>query len=170
LRSAFGKHGIPSLIIEETLPEIEERANDLLARLSKGRTRVSLETLADKKTGGTKETLDIRITDEAGVSRAYEMFSGGEAFRVNFALRIALAQLLAERSGVRIRTLVVDEGFGTQDKQGVESLVEAIQAIREDFDKVIVITHLDELKEAFPVRIEVQKHPVVGSRYDLIGV
>ena len=170
LKDAFGKNGIPALIIEETLPEVEERANAILERLSGGRTRVHLETLKDKKTGGTKETLDIRITDEAGVSRAYEMFSGGEAFRVNFALRIALAQLLAERSGVRIRTLVVDEGFGTQDKQGVESLVEAIQAIREDFDKVIVITHLDELKEAFPVRIEVQKHPVVGSRYDLIGV
>jgi exonuclease SbcC len=170
LRSAFGKNGIPALIIEETLPEIEDRANALLERLAKGRTHVHLETLKDKKTGGTKETLDIKITDEAGVPRPYETFSGGEAFRVNFALRIALAQLLAERSGVRIRTLVVDEGFGTQDKQGIENLVEAIQVIREDFDKIVVITHLDELKEAFPVRIEVVKHPVEGSNYDVIGV
>ena len=170
LRSAFGKNGIPALIIEETLPEIEDRANTLLERLAKGRTQVHLETLKDKKTGGTKETLDIKITDEAGVPRPYETFSGGEAFRVNFALRIALAQLLAERSGVRIRTLVVDEGFGTQDKQGIENLVGAIQVIREDFDKIVVITHLDELKEAFPVRIEVAKHPVEGSNYDVIGV
>ncbi len=170
LRDAFGKNGIPALIIEETLPEIEDRANELLERLAKGRTRVHLETLKDKKTGGTKETLDIKITDEGGVPRAYETFSGGEAFRVNFALRIALAQLLAERSGVRIRTLVVDEGFGTQDKQGIDNIIEAIQIIREDFDKILVITHLDELKEAFPVRIEVTKHPVEGSGYDLIGV
>jgi DNA repair protein SbcC/Rad50 len=170
LRDAFGRNGIPALIIEETLPEIEERANALLERLAKGRTRVHLETLKDKKAGGTKETLDIKITDEGGVPRPYETFSGGEAFRVNFALRIALAQLLAERSGVRIRTLVVDEGFGTQDKQGIDNIVEAIQVIRDDFDKIIVITHLDELKEAFPVRIEVQKHPVDGSRYDLIGI
>ena len=170
LRDAFGKNGIPALIIEETLPEIEDRANGLLERLAKGRTHVHLETLKDKKAGGTKETLDIKITDEAGVPRPYETFSGGEAFRVNFALRIALAQLLAERSGVRIRTLVVDEGFGTQDKQGIENLVEAIQVIREDFDKIVVITHLDELKEAFPVRIEVVKHPVEGSNYDVIGV
>ena len=170
LRDAFGKNGIPALIIEETLPEIEERANALLERLAKGRTRVHLETLKEKKAGGTKETLDIKITDEGGVPRPYETFSGGEAFRVNFALRIALAQLLAERSGVRIRTLVVDEGFGTQDKQGIESIVEAIQVIREDFDKIVVITHLDELKEAFPVRIEVTKHPVEGSSYDVIGV
>ncbi len=170
LRDAFGKNGIPALIIEETLPEIEDRTNALLERLAKGRTRVSLETLKDKKAGGTKETLDIKITDAGGVPRPYETFSGGEAFRVNFALRIALAQLLAERSGVRIRTLVVDEGFGTQDKQGIERLVEAIQTIREDFDKILVITHLDELKEAFPVRIEVRKDPVEGSGYDVIGV
>lgn len=170
LREAFGKNGIPALIIEETLPEIEERTNALLKRLSKGRTHVHLETLKDKKTGGTKETLDIKITDAGGVARPYETFSGGEAFRVNFALRIALAQLLAERSGVRIRTLVVDEGFGTQDKQGIDRIVEAIQVVRNDFDKILVITHLDELKEAFPIRIEVQKHPVEGSRYDLIGV
>ncbi len=170
LRDAFGKNGIPALIIEETLPEIEDRANALLERLAKGRTQVHLETLKDKKAGGTKETLDIKITDASGVPRPYETFSGGEAFRVNFALRIALAQLLAERSGVRIRTLVVDEGFGTQDRQGIENLVEAIQTIREDFDKIVVITHLDELKEAFPVRIEVSKDPVEGSGYEVIGV
>ncbi|MEM8599426.1 MAG: SMC family ATPase, partial [Bacteroidota bacterium] len=174
LRTAFGKNGIPSLIIEETLPEVEARANELLDRLTAGRgggrTQVLLETLKDKKAGGTKETLDINITDEHGVARAYETYSGGEAFRVNFALRLALAQLLAERSGVRIRTLVVDEGFGTQDKQGLHSLVDAINAVRDDFDKILVITHLDELKEAFPVRIEVEKHPVEGSRYTVLGV
>lgn len=170
LRNAFGKHGIPSLIIEETLPEIEERSNDILERLTDGKMHVRLETLRDKKTGGTAETLNIIITDELGVPRPYETFSGGEAFRVNFALRIALAQLLAERSGVRIRTLVVDEGFGTQDIQGIQSLIESIQAIQEDFDKILVITHMDHLKEAFPIRIEVEKDPVDGSRFQVIGV
>jgi len=170
LRRAFGKHGIPSLIIEETLPEIEERANLLLDRLTDGKMHVRLETLKDKKTGGTKETLEIIITDEQGMPRPYETFSGGESFRVNFALRLALAQLLAERSGVRVRTLVIDEGFGTQDAEGIERLVESIQAVREDFAKILVITHLQQLKQAFPVRIEVEKDPVTGSSFDLIGV
>jgi len=169
LRSAFGKHGIPSLIIEETLPEIERRANDLLRRLTNGRMHVRLETLKEKKSGGTKETLDIIITDEQGVARPYETYSGGESFRVNFALRVALAQILAERSGVRVRTLVIDEGFGTQDEEGIERLVEAIQQIREDFAKILVITHLPRLKEAFPVRIEVEKDPVAGSTFEVVG-
>jgi len=170
LRRAFGKHGIPSLIIEETLPEIEERANVLLERLTDGKMHVRLETLKDKKTGGTKETLEIIITDEQGVPRPYETFSGGESFRVNFALRLALAQLLAERSGVRVRTLVIDEGFGTQDREGIERLVEAIQTVRTDFSKILVITHLQELKQAFPVRIEVEKDPVSGSSFEMIGI
>ncbi len=170
LRTAFGKNGIPSLIIEQTLPEIEDRTNALLESLTDGRMHVRLETLADKKSGGTKETLDIIITDEQGQPRPYETFSGGEAFRVNFALRIALAQLLAERSGVRIRTLVIDEGFGTQDPEGVQSLVEAIRTIQDDFDKIIVITHLEELKQVFPVRIEVEKDPATGSSFELTGV
>ena len=170
LKAAFGKHGIPSLIIEQTLPDIEERTNDLLERLTDGKMHVRLETLKDKKTGGTRETLEIKITDEQGVSRPYETFSGGEGFRVNFALRIALAQLLAERSGVRIRTLVIDEGFGTQDQQGVQNLIEAIQTIQDDFDKILVITHLPELKEVFPVRIEIEKDPAAGSRFEVIGV
>ncbi len=169
LRHAFSRKGIPSLIIEETLPEIEERANTLLDRLADGRMHIRLETLRDKKTGGTAETLDIIISDEMGVSRPYETFSGGEAFRVNFALRIALSQLLAERSGTRIRTLVVDEGFGTQDAQGVQRLIEAIDSVREDFDKILVVTHLEALKNAFPTRIEVHKDPAVGSRYEIIG-
>ncbi len=170
LRQAFGRHGIPSLIIEETLPEVEDHANALLERLSNGRTRVMLETTKDKKSGGTKETLEITITDEQGKARAYETFSGGEAFRVNFALRIALAQLLAERAGVRIRTLVIDEGFGTQDPEGLQNLVEAIRTIQDDFDKILVITHLDELKAAFPVRIEVTKRPVEGSTFEVLGI
>ena len=98
------------------------------------------------------------------------MYSGGEAFRVNFALRIALSQLLAERAGTQIRTLVIDEGFGTQDAEGLHALVSAIRTIQDDFDKILVVTHLEELKNAFPVRIEVRKDPVSGSTFDVVGI
>ena len=169
LRRAFGKNGIPSLIIEQTLPEIEDRANELLDRLTDGKMHIRLETLKDKKTGGTRETLEITITDEQGVARPYETYSGGEAFRVNFAIRIALSQMLADRNGVKIRTLGIDEGFGTQDEEGIQNMIEAIQTIQDDFDKILVITHLDRLKEAFPVRIEVHKDPVRGSSFSFVG-
>lgn len=164
---AFGKNGIQALIIENVLPEIEEEANDLLAKLTNNSTQISIESLRDLKSGGIKETLDIKISDELGF-RDYELYSGGEAFRIDFSLRIALSKLLTRRAGTKLRTLVMDEGFGTQDEEGIDNLVQAIQSISEDFDKILIITHLESLKDAFPVRIEVTKLPEIGSRFEII--
>jgi exonuclease SbcC len=159
LERAFGKDGVPALLIEQVLPEIESKANELLDRLSDGQMSVRFVTQAefkDKKREDLKETLDIQISDSAGV-RDYEMYSGGEAFRVNFAIRLALSEVLAQRKGARLQTLVIDEGFGSQDIQGRQRLIEAINLVKSDFAKILVITHLDELKDAFPNRIEVEK-------------
>ena len=166
LAQAFGKKGVQALLIETAIPEIEAEANRLLELLTDGRMHVRFETQRSAKVGdGTIETLDIIIEDELG-ARQYELFSGGEKFRVDFALRIALSKLLAQRAGARLQTLVIDEGFGTQDDQGLDRLVEAIKTIQHEFEKIIVITHLSDLKEAFPVRIEVQKTPA-GSVFEV---
>ncbi len=156
LVSAFGKKGVQALIIENAIPEIQEEANRLLARMTDNAMQVAIETIRDKKTGGTAETLDIKISDDMG-TRSYELFSGGEVFRVNFALRIALSKLLARRAGASLQTLIIDEGFGTQDGKGREKLVEAISSIQDDFSLILVVTHIDELKDAFPTRIEITK-------------
>lgn len=155
LREAFGRNGVPAMIIEVVLPEIEATANALLARMN-GRMRVHFETQRLNKSNEVTETLEIRIEDELG-ERPYEMFSGGEAFRINFAIRIALSKLLAHRQGAKLQTLFIDEGFGTQDAQGREKLIEAIRVIEPDFERIFVITHIEELKDAFPARIEVIK-------------
>src|SRR3990170_493926 len=83
IERAFGKDGVPALLIEQALPQIETRANEVLDRLSMGTMSVNFVTQAaykDKHRGDLKETLDIQISDSAG-TRDYEMFSGGEAFR-----------------------------------------------------------------------------------------
>ncbi|RME45587.1 MAG: SMC family ATPase [Caldilineae bacterium] len=157
LRAAFGKRGVQALLIEHAIPELEQEANHILTRMTDGRVNLQFITQrATRTTGSPIETLDIRIADELG-TRNYDLYSGGEAFRINFAIRIALSKLLARRAGASLQTLVIDEGFGTQDAQGRERLVEAINAIQSDFEKIIVITHLDELQDAFPVRIHVRK-------------
>ena len=156
LAEAFGRKGIQALLIETALPEIEVEANKLLARMTDNRMHAKIETQRPTKKGDMVETLDINISDELG-TRNYEMFSGGEAFRINFAIRIALSKLLARRAGAPLPTLIIDEGFGTQDSDGIEKLKEAINSIQDDFDKILVITHIEELKDAFPTRIEVVK-------------
>lgn len=156
LQLAFGKKGLQALIIETAIPELEEEANALLGRMTEGRMNVRFDTQRDTKAGNVIETLDIKVSDENG-PRSYEMYSGGEAFRINFAIRIALSKLLARRAGAQLQTLIIDEGFGTQDAQGRQKLVEAINSIKDDFARILVITHIEELQDAFPVRIDVYK-------------
>lgn len=159
LELAFGKNGVPALLIEQALPQIELKANEILGRLSGGAMSVQFITqreYADKKRMDLKETLDIQIADREGV-RDYEMYSGGESFRINFAIRLALSHILAQRAGARLQTLVIDEGFGSQDEIGRQRLTEAITLVKDDYKKILVITHLDQLKDAFSTQLVVEK-------------
>ncbi len=163
LFGAFGRSGVPAMLIDAAVPHLENEANHLLGRMTDNRMAIRLETQRDNRSGNTTETLDIFISDELG-SRNYELFSGGEAFRINLALRIALSKVLSQRLGAPLPTLFIDEGFGTQDAAGRERIVDAIASIQDEFDKIIVITHLDDLKDLFPARIEVLKTEA-GSQF-----
>jgi exonuclease SbcC len=159
LASAFGRNGIQALMIERAVPMLENTAKELLARLSDNKMTIKLELKEgriDRATGLPSEELNITISDEQG-TRSYETFSGGETFRIDFAIRIAMSKLLASRSGSPLPILFIDEGFGSQDTIGQGRLIEVIQSISEDFEKIIVITHIDSMKENFDQQIEISK-------------
>ena len=159
LASAFGRNGIQALMIERAVPMLENTAKELLARLSDNKMTIKLELKEgriDRATGLPSEELNITISDEQG-TRSYETFSGGETFRIDFAIRIAMSKLLASRSGSPLPILFIDEGFGSQDTIGQGRLIEVIQSISEDFEKIIVITHVDSMKENFDQQIEISK-------------
>ena len=159
LGQAFGKNGIQALMIENVLPQMEAETNQILARLSANQLHVQFITqraAASKKATKLIDTLDILIADARG-TRPYETYSGGEAFRINFAIRLALARLLSQRAGTALQMLIIDEGFGTQDAEGCDRLIAAINAIASDFACILTVTHMPHLKEAFQARIEVTK-------------
>jgi len=156
LAEAYGKNGIQALLIEEVLPEIEREANLLLSKLTDNQTQIFIESVRDLKSGGVRETLDIQISDSVGI-RPYEMFSGGEAFRIDFALRIAVSKLLARRAGTHLQTLFIDEGFGSQDEEGLSLLTQALFSVQQEFEKIIIVSHLERLKDSFPVHLVVEK-------------
>lgn len=156
IAQAVGKDGIQALLIEQALPEIEREANTLLEKLTDNQAHLFIESVRDLKSGKSKETLDIHISDASGI-RAYELFSGGEAFRIDFALRIALSKLLARRAGTALQTLIIDEGFGSQDEEGLAHIMEALYKIQDDFAKIIIVSHLPYMKDQFPVHFVVSK-------------
>ncbi|EKQ70080.1 ATPase involved in DNA repair [Leptolyngbyaceae cyanobacterium JSC-12] len=179
LSQAFGKNGIQALMIENVLPQLEAETNRILARLSANQLHIQFVTQRSHRRNLSRpvkgklestrliETLDILIADARG-TRPYETYSGGEAFRVNFAIRLALARLLAQRSGTALQMLIIDEGFGTQDAEGCDRLIAAINAITPDFACILTVTHVPHFKEAFQSRIEVFKTED-GSQLQLIG-
>ena len=160
LAQAFGRNGLQALLIEHVLPQLEAETNRILGRLSAHQLHVQFVTqrVGRGRQGKLIDTLDIIIADAQG-TRPYETYSGGEAFRVNFAIRLALAQLLAQRSGTPLQMLIIDEGFGTQDHEGCDRLIGAINAITTDFACILAVTHIPHFREAFQTRIDVTKTP-----------
>lgn len=168
LSQAFGKNGIQALMIENVLPQLEAETNQILARLTENQLHVQFLTQRSSKGSNSHkliDTLDILIADARG-TRPYETYSGGEAFRINFSIRLALARLLAQRAGTSLQMLIVDEGFGTQDAEGCDRLIAAINAIASDFSCILTVTHMPQFKEAFQTRIEVYKTNL-GSQLSL---
>ncbi len=171
LADAFGKNGIQTMMIENVLPQLEAQTNHLLSRITGNQLHVQFVTQkpgrrSSKKSTKMIDTLDILIADARG-TRPYETYSGGEAFRINFAIRLALARLLSSRAGTALQMLIVDEGFGTQDREGCERLIAAINAIASDFACILAVTHMPQFKEAFQTRIEIHKTPN-GSQINLL--
>jgi len=156
LAQALSKDGLQGILIEYILPDIEREANLLLSKLTDNQTQLYFESVRELKNGNLKETLDIKISDNQGI-RPYELFSGGEAFRIDFALRLAISKFLARRSGASIQTLIIDEGFGSQDEEGLNRIMEALYAIQNEFAKIIIVSHLSSMKDQFPVHFHVQK-------------
>jgi DNA repair protein SbcC/Rad50 len=177
LGKAFGKNGIQALVIENILPQLEAESNQILSKLSNNQFHVQFITQKATKGSRTKkesiktakfiDTLDIIIGDANG-TRSYETYSGGEAFRIDFSIRLALAKLLSQRAGTPLQMLIVDEGFGTQDREGCDRLISAINAIADDFACILTVTHMPQFREAFQTRIEVQK-TAQGSQLQVIS-
>ena len=169
LVTAFGKTGIPASIIAHDIPEMEEETNKILKILSND--SMSIQFITSKKTATTKktvDTLDIVVNDMNG-SRAYETYSGGEKFRIDFACHIGMAKFLTKRAGASIDFLIVDEGLGSQDDFAKQKFIESIHSLQGIFKQIMVITHIQDLQNAFDNRVLIEKTPLKGSTVQIMN-
>ena len=145
LELSFSRNGIQALIIENVLPSLELEANKLLSYLTENRLSINLQIRKGRRLKNTEDfsqEIDIIIGDENGAVREYETYSGGESFRIDFAIRIALSRLVSLRSGVRSPILFIDEGFGSQDQIGQDRLREAIQEVSNSENYKLSLIHI----------------------------
>lgn len=155
LRTYFGKDGVQAVIIENVIEELENYANETLAKICNEPTAIAIKTQKQNDNGSWAETFDIEVKS-GSQSDDFEAYSGGEKFRVSLALRLALSNILAKRMGGVVKFLLLDEVSSNLDAKGISMFISIIKNLSEDM-KILIITHDDKLKEKFDDIIMVDK-------------
>ncbi len=89
-------------------------------------------------------------------SRSADTLSGGETFLASLALALELIQQVQQAAGaVRLDSIFIDEGFGALDPETLDIVADTIENLDDGERMVGVITHVAELHNRLPSRIEV---------------
>ena len=157
IKEAFGVNGIKSMVIDYMLPELEDRINNILGKLSD--FTISINT---QKSGASKDTilegLFITITNEIGEEMDFDLFSGGEKMKISYAINEALASL----SKCNFRFL--DETFFALDEENLINFVKIVELLQQKVKNVILITHIQQIKDLFKDKITIIKKNGISKK------
>ena len=145
------------------LEEVLAAANPRLAAISSG--RYELVSVPDDGTASRKSGLGLAIIDhDTDALRSPRTLSGGETFYTSLALALGLADVVsAEAGGVELRTMFIDEGFGSLDSHTLSLVMAQLQALRCAGRTVGVISHVEEMATQISDQIQVRPLPDGGS-------
>lgn len=137
--------------------EVILEANNRLEKMSSGRYRFQLKE--DTSGRERKAGLDLEIFDEySGTARPVETLSGGESFLASLSLALGLAAVVQNNSGgIRLDTIFIDEGFGSLDSETLDFAMRTLIELQSGGRLVGIISHVEELKNQMPVRLEVTR-------------
>jgi exonuclease SbcC len=153
---------IVDFLQSEALCVLAAAASNHLSDLSNGRYRLSYE----------QERFVVLDAWNGDERRNVKTLSGGETFLASLALAVALSeqvQMLAVTEHERLESLFLDEGFGTLDASTLDVVVAAIEQLGGDGRLVGIITHISELAERLPVKLQIQKSPRGSSIAASVG-
>lgn len=150
---ALSPSGIPLLLVDHYLPLIESKAREILSEMSDGQLNISLQILDGKK---------VELLAGEGQLRPIRSLSGGEQTKASLALRLALSQTLFDMTGCKFDCMVIDEPEYL-DAHGVSQFISAVSRLRSIFPQIFVISHIPEIKSAFPQTIEITKRNGVST-------
>jgi DNA repair exonuclease SbcCD ATPase subunit len=164
---AFSSTGIPNLIIQNVLDDLQAEANELLAQLKPGLQLSFFVEKTVEKTGDQADTLDI-LYHINGKERYYELLSGAQKLAVAFSLKLGLSFLLHKMIGTNIQFLLLDELDQSLDKASVDAFADIVKFFQKDFT-ILVITHNDRLKDKFSHAILVEQDINMVSRAKVVS-
>jgi DNA repair exonuclease SbcCD ATPase subunit len=137
------RDGLPYLIIEDVVPKIEKEINNILTQIVD--FHIVIET-------NGKDVIPYIVYDDNKWS--VEMSSGFERFVISLAIRVALTNV---SNLPRPNFLVIDEGWGTMDSENLSQVKILLQFLKTNFDFVVIISHLDSIKDSVDNLLEIKK-------------
>jgi len=143
---AMSKKGIPLQIMMSQLPLI----NDEILKILQGVTGFTVELVADP----ASNAMDIFI-DYGDSKRIIELASGMEKMMASLAMRVALINV---SSLPKTNMLIIDEGFGALDETSIEACSRLLESLKKWFKNIIVISHVDAIKDAVDNSLEILKN------------
>ena len=150
-------------VLVARLEEVLRATNPRLAAISSG--RYELVAVPDDGTQSRKSGLGLRIVDhDTDTERSARTLSGGETFYTSLALALGLADVVtAEAGGVELRTVFIDEGFGSLDAHTLSLVMDQLHQLRDDGRCVGVVSHVEEMASQIPDQVRVRPLPAGGS-------
>ena len=164
---SFSTTGIPNLIIQNVLDDLQIEANNLLAQLKPGLQLSFFIEKTVEKTGDQADTLDINYHIK-GKNRYFEQLSGAQQLAVSFSLKLGLSFLLQKMTGADIKFLLLDEIDQSLDKASVDAFVDIVKFFQKDFI-ILIITHNDRLKDKFSHAILVEQDINMVSKAKVVS-
>ena len=148
--------GLQRYVLGIMFSSVITAANRMLAMVHGGRYRLFRSD--DSVKGSKKKGLELKVFDKYSGDREgrfVNTLSGGEKFLVSLALSIGLSTV-AQKSGIRIEALFIDEGFGSLDEDSITDAMNVLDSIREANGMVGIISHVKLLQERIPVKLMVE--------------
>ena len=148
--------GLQRYVLGVLFSSVIGEANRMLEKVHGGRYRLYR---SDAKGEGNKRGLELYIHDARAPEdegRSVATLSGGEKFLVSLALSIGLSAT-AQRSGIRLGTLFIDEGFGSLDEHSIDDALDVLSGIQRSSGMVGIISHVGLLYDNLASKVEVHK-------------
>lgn len=148
LGTHLGSRGLLRHLLRHAEQAIVEEANDILDRLSDGRMRLHVRP---EDGAQTDKALDLLVRDLATGTKEepISLVSGSQRFRISVSLALAIGRYLGRESR-RIQSVIIDEGFGSLDREGRTTMIQELERLQGELRRIILITHQEEISEAFP--------------------
>lgn len=160
LKEALSPRGVKAVIIDYLVPQLEDRINGVLAQMSEFRIRLDTQkATADEE--GVKEGLFITVINDRMEELPFAAYSGGEKVKITVAISEALASLM-NQIGFRI----MDENIVSLDRESTEGFVDVLAKLQIKFPQLIVVSHLQEVKDLFEKQVMIIKANGVSKIYE----